>query len=169
MRLSKSLLLLPAASFLFAASVGAGACSSSASVGAPSGDVFEDSVTLGAACSSTLYVTGSTGGFAYCSGGVWVYTDDQSDIPSTDTAYTPKGDDAGNDDAGNDDAGNDDAGNDDAGNDDAGNDDAGNIDAGNDDAGNDDAGSEDAGGDDAASPDGGASGDDSGTSADSGS
>ena len=76
MKLSKKyLLLLPAASFLLAAAVGSGACSTTASVGlvvgmAPADDTFPDGVVLGDKCSGDVYVTGGTG-YAFCDNDVW--------------------------------------------------------------------------------------------------
>ena len=85
MKLSKTLLVIPAASLLFAAAVGSGACSSSVSistpgdvvVGAPipNGDVFGGGYAVGGACSGDVYVADQAGnGYLVCDGSGWQYS-----------------------------------------------------------------------------------------------
>jgi hypothetical protein len=141
MNLSKSLLLIPAVSILFAAGVGAGACSSSVSISSstpPSGFVAPDGIVVGTTtCMGSEYVVAGSA-WLFCSDGVWDYTtDDPSSSYTLDTTISG-GDDAGDDasdDASSDDA-NDDASSDDA-SDDASGDDA-SDDAASDDSGNSD-------------------------------
>jgi len=81
MKLSKSLLLIPAASLLLAAAVGSGACSSSVTVGtpvlvgtAPVGYVL-DGYTVGSACSGDTYIADTSGGsWLVCDNGAWDYS-----------------------------------------------------------------------------------------------
>jgi hypothetical protein len=89
MKLSKTLLLVPAASFFFAVSVGSGACTSSTSVtipaesSAPEGLTFEGG-EFGGACSGDVYVQAGIG-WAFCDDDKWEYT---TTNPSTDN-FTP--------------------------------------------------------------------------------
>jgi hypothetical protein len=164
---NKLLFILPAASFVIAAAVGSGACSSSSSgtlavSAVPTNDTFPDDVVIGDTCNGTVYVSGTTG-YAFCDGGKWAYTVTD---PTTDGygPYTPAdaGDDSGDDatsDAG------DDSGDDatsDAG-DDSGDD--ATDDSGDDATQGDDSGDDATQGDDSGD-DTGTQGDDSGTKSD---
>jgi hypothetical protein len=76
MTLSKSLLLIPAASLLIAAAIGAGACSSSVSIttSTPPGHIdLPANVTIGGACSDQVYFADDSG-YVFCNGDQWAYT-----------------------------------------------------------------------------------------------
>jgi hypothetical protein len=95
MKLSKTLLLVPVASLLFAASVGSGACTSSTSItlppesSPPEGLTFEGG-EFGGACQGNVYVAAGTE-YAFCDDDKWAYT---TTDPSTD-GFTPFAGDAG--------------------------------------------------------------------------
>jgi hypothetical protein len=154
MKLSKKyLLLVPAASFLLAAAVGSGACSSTGTAGlvvgtVPPSDTFPDGVVIGDSCAGQVFVTGGTG-YAFCdSSDKWAYT---ATDPSGDS-YTPfTGDDSGDDSTPGDDSGDDTS---------APGDDST---APADDSGDDSTAPGDASGDDSSGPSGDSGGDDTGS------
>ncbi len=151
MKLSKSFLLIPAASLLFAAAAGAVACSSTLTVGTPPGEEavptgfdWPAGITATTPCTEDTYYAVS-GAWLLCVGGT--YSEYTTDDPDTTGGWTAA---SGGDDA--------------TGDDDAKGDDA----TGDDDAKGDDATGDDATGDDATGDDGGGQGDDGGTQGDDG-
>jgi len=97
MKLSKSLLVIPAASFLFAVAVGSGACSSSVSFALPSG-AADVTTSFGTCSDATGYIivdsTACDGAGLSCSGDYYALCDGSAftacscDIPSGDVIIT---------------------------------------------------------------------------------
>ena len=93
MKLSKSLLFIPAASFLFAVAVGSGACGATVTTGAPGGFVgATGAFALGADCSGEVYFS-IDGAYEACEDGVWAYEDAIPTGYEVDSSYS--GDDSG--------------------------------------------------------------------------
>jgi hypothetical protein len=85
-----ALLVLPAASFLLAAAIGSGACSSSVTLtseAAPLGITYPPSVNIGDPCEGAVYFADG-GGYVYCVNGLWEFTldDPGSDDYTVDTS-----------------------------------------------------------------------------------
>ena len=81
MKLSKTILLIPAASLLIAAAIGSGACSTSVSASTGIPTVFPKGVDPGGACSGEIYFADQDGFFA-CEGGVWVAEGSGWEVPA---------------------------------------------------------------------------------------
>ena len=92
MKLSKTFLLLPAASLLIAAAIGSGACSSSVSISTSVPTIFPTGIAPGGVCSGDIYFQDGDG-YVACVGSVWVAEDDAwfADLPagySVDPSYS---------------------------------------------------------------------------------
>jgi hypothetical protein len=93
MNLSKTLLLIPAGSFVLAAAVASGACSSSVSIDIPSNAVgtysgtlaVPDGITFGKSSCEGYSFFALGNGYGFCDAGIWEYT---ADDPTTFGDYT---------------------------------------------------------------------------------